>query len=86
MQVVPEGLPIYSVVEQSDSDRARRVGHHGLSHPLHLGFVCVRPLQESAVPPYYCLPAAAKDIRPRIVTPRDACQQAKAGSQTHSEL
>ena len=57
MQAVPEGLPIYSVVEQPDSDWLGRVSSDSITHALYLTLVCLRPLQESAVAPYHCVPA-----------------------------
>ena len=57
MQVVPEGLPIYSVVEQPDCYWSGRVSSDSIVHALYLSLVCLRPLQESAVAPYHCFPA-----------------------------
>ena len=60
MQVVPEGLPVYSVVEQPDSDWLGRVSSDSIAHALYLSLICPRPLQESAVTPYHCIPAQIK--------------------------
>ena len=40
MKAIPEGLAIYPVVEQPDSNGARRVSCDGFLHALYLSFVC----------------------------------------------